>query len=140
MRVCGEGVWGGCVVRVCGEGVWEGCVGRVCGEGVWGCVVRGEEKSPMLYNVSLLRQQRFVLLLTWWSTAGLSLALDQEHTLQQIGIDEQTDRQTVKGHSRIVLHSYSYYTPKSELRCKLCTATHPAGQPRQGHPVRPPLA
>ena len=34
-RVCGEGVWGGCVVgcveRVCGRRV----CGRVCGEGVW---------------------------------------------------------------------------------------------------------
>ena len=115
-RVCGEGVWGGCVVRVCGEGVWEGCV------------VRGEEKSPMLYNVSLLRQQRFVLLLTWWSTAGLSLALDQEQAaLQQIGIDEQTDRR-----SKDTVVSYFIpllqllLTPKSELRCKLCNSHPPS--------------
>ena len=29
-RVCGEGVWGGCVVGCVGR-----VCGRVCGEGVW---------------------------------------------------------------------------------------------------------
>ena len=47
-------------------------------------MVRREEKSPMLHvYVSLVRQQRFVLLLTWLSTAGLSLALDQEQVALQ---------------------------------------------------------
>ena len=48
-RVCGEGVWRGCVERMCGEGVWRECVERVCGEGVWrGCV----ERVCLLYYAS----------------------------------------------------------------------------------------
>ena len=46
-----------------------------------------------MLHFSLVHQQRFVLLLTWWSRAGISLAPDQGlAALQQKYADEQTDR------------------------------------------------
>ena len=61
-----------------------------------------------MLHFSLVRQQRFALLLIWWSRAGISLAPDQgPATLQQKYTDEQTDRGQTDRWSRTHLYHIS---------------------------------